>query len=293
MSSETFICQGREVSQGDLEWLRATIGEHPDWSRHRITQQICQQWDWHTHTGQIKTFAARSLIDKLEAKGLLMLPPIRTKYRRILHRVYPAITPPDATPIHCPLAEIMPMSITLVTSGSFDHGCFGHYLHHHHYIGFNCTVGEHLEYLVRDRKGRDVACVLFGASAWRCAPRDRWIGWDEAAHRRNLNFTTNNTRFLILPWVRVPHLASHILGRVSRRLSTDWIRRYGHPVHLVETFVERDRFKGTCYKAANWQSVGQTKGRSRNDQHTQLSVPIKDVLVHPLCRKFRKHLCRS
>jgi len=258
--SETIICQGRAVCGADINWLQACIREHPDWSRHRITKHICGEWAWRTHTGQLKTFAARSFIDKLEAKGLIELPPIRTEQRRPHRNPYPKVTPPDGVPITSLLADITPISITLVINGSDDHGCFAHYLSQHHYLGFNRTQGEHLEYLVRDACGRDLACVLFGAAAWKTAPRDHWIGWDDWVRQRNLNFMTNNTRFLILPWVRVPHLASHILGRIMRRLSLDWRCRYNHPVHLVETFVEKDRFKGTCYKAANWRYLGQTQG---------------------------------
>lgn len=289
--SEAIICQGREVCESDLRRLRDIIREHPDWSRHRITQHICQHWDWRTQTGQLKTFAARSFIDKLEARGLVDLPPIRVKYRRHHRSAYPRVTPPESTPIEASFADIAPVSITLVRNGSYDHGCFGHYLSRHHYLGFKRTVGEHLEYLVRDRRGRDLACVLFGAAAWKSAPRDRWIGWSDAGRQRNLNFMTNNTRFLILPWVRVRHLASHILGRIMRRLRGDWLHRYGHPVYLVETFVEKDRFHGTCYKAANWSLLGQTRGRGRQDRYYTHAVAVKDILAYPLCKNFRQALC--
>jgi len=271
--------------------LRLIIRQHPDWSRHRITKYLCQHWDWRTHTGQLKTFAARSFIDKLEAKGLITLPPVRVEQRRAHRSPYPLVTPPEATPIAASFADIAPVSFTLLRNGSYDHGCFGHYLSQHHYLGFKRTVGEHLEYLARDRRGRDLACVLFGSAAWKSAPRDRWVGWSDAARQRKLNFMTNNTRFLILPWVRVPHLASHILGRILRRLQRDWMQRYGHPVYLVETFVEQERFKGTCYKAANWTLLGQTQGRGRQDRYNNLSVPVKDVLAYPLCKNFRNELC--
>jgi len=285
------ICQGREVDGADIDWLEACIRKHSDWSRYRITKHICENWDWRTHAGQLKTFAARSFIDKLEAKGLIELPSVRTRMRRAHRNPYPEVTPPDAVPITAQFSDISPVSINLISSGSYNHGCFASYLIQHHYLGFNRTVGEHLEYLVRDAHGRDLACVLFGSAAWKCAARDSWIGWDATTRQKNLNFTTNNTRFLILPWVRVPHLASHILGRIMRRLRHDWIQRYGHPVHLVETFVEQDRFKGTCYKAANWLQLGQTQGRSRQDRNNNLSVPVKDILAYPLCNDFRDKLC--
>jgi hypothetical protein len=137
-----------------------------------------------------------------------------------------------------------------------------------------------------------VACLLFGASAWKVASRDQFIGWNDATRAKRLNWTTNNTRFLILPWVRVPHLASHLLARTLRRLSADWQSKYGHPVHLVETFVDRSRFKGACYRAANWSCVGQTQGRSRQDRDRALQVPVKDIYLYPLTPRFREELCR-
>ena len=144
------------------------------------------------------------------------------------------------------------------------------YLNRYHYLGFNRTVGENIKYLVRDQSGQDIACLLFGFAAWQTAPRDAFIGWDRKARSENINFITNNTRFLILPQVHVPHLGSHILGSVMRRIKQDWMAKYAHPIHMVETFVECNLFKGTCYRAANWKCVGQTKGRSRqNANHTQ------------------------
>ncbi len=251
------MCQGREVSDADINWLQSCIRERPGWSRHRITKHICEEWDWRTHTGQLKTFAARSFTDKLEAKGFIDLPRVRTGMRRPHRNPYPDVTPPDAVPVTAPFSDIAPVSITLASSGSYDHGCFPSYLIQHHYPGFNRTVGEHLEYLARDAQGHDLACVLFGSAAWKCAARDGWIGWDAT----------------------------------MRRLRHDWVCRYGHPVHLVETFVERERFKGTCYKAANWTRLGQTQGRSRQDRDNNLSVPVKDILAYPLCKNFRDKLC--
>ena len=163
-------------------------------------------------------------------------------------------------------------------------------LRQHHYLGYRTSVGENMKYLVRDRAGRVVACLLFGSAAWRAASRDAWLGWDESARQRNLQMLTNNTRFLVLPWMRVPHLASHILSLVQRRVAADWIAQYGHPVVLLETFVDSERFRGTCYRAANWICTGRTTGRSRNDRHRTLSVPAKDVYVIPLRRDYRRLL---
>jgi hypothetical protein len=153
------------------------------------------------------------------------------------------------------------------------------------------SVGENLKYMVYSAQGQLLACLLFGSSAWSCASRDAFIGWNAKSRRANLIYTTNNTRFLILPWVKVEHLASHILGLICKRIASDWQTKYGHELYLLETFVEKSRFRGTCYKAANWVCVGQTKGRSRNDRYNKLKVPIKDIYLYPLSKNFREVLC--
>ncbi|MFZ4618554.1 MAG: Druantia anti-phage system protein DruA, partial [Rectinemataceae bacterium] len=145
---------------------------------------------------------------------------------------------------------------------------------------------------VRDRCDRVVACAVFGAAAWKTEPRDSFIGWDPATRAMRLGDIANNNRYLILPWVEVPHLASHVLGLLARRIRNDWMEKYCHPVALLETFVDRGRFRGTCYRAANWQCVGQTQGRSRQDRHKTMSVPIKDIYLYPLTPEFRKELTR-
>ena len=164
-------------------------------------------------------------------------------------------------------------------------------LQRHHYLGLRNSVGENLKYLARDRTGRPLACLLFGAAAWKARARDEWIGWTVAQRERALPLLANNTRFLILPWVRVPQLASHLLGAVARRLDADWRAKYGHGIALLETFVERERFRGTCYRAAGWVQVGATTGRSRNDRDQTLTVPVKDLYLRPLHADFRRRLC--
>ena len=167
---------------------------------------------------------------------------------------------------------------------------FAHLLHAYHYLSYSRPVGENLAFLIFDGKERPLGCLLFGAAAWKTAARDEFIGWDGAARARHLPEIVNNTRFLILPWVRVPHLASHVLGLAARRVNAFWEEKYAHPVYLLETFVERERFAGTVYRAANWIKVGETTGRSRNDQTRQLQVPVKDIYCYPLHRRFRSLL---
>jgi hypothetical protein len=181
--------------------------------------------------------------------------------------------------------------VSIVEPGSADLRLFNCLLNRYHYLGHRNTVGENIRYLVRDCTGRPVGCALFGSAAWKCAARDAWIGWDRGRREANLGFLTNNTRFLVLPWVAVPHLASHLLATLARRIRADWQAKYGHPVHALETFVESDRFRGTCYRAANWLRLGKTQGRTRNDRNHCLRATVKDVYLYPLSPDFRRELC--
>ncbi|MES9882535.1 MAG: Druantia anti-phage system protein DruA [Sedimenticola sp.] len=180
--------------------------------------------------------------------------------------------------------------MTCVTTGSELDRLFRYLLSSHHYLGYKNTVGENMKYLIHDRDGRPLACILFGSAAWKCAARDIHVGWTAPMCERNLHYVTNNTRFLILPWVRVPHLASHILSRVVRRVSRDWMGKYTHPVYLLESFVDRSRYRGICYQAANWICTGQTTGRTRNDRYGTIQTSRKDVYLYPLARHYQSRL---
>ncbi len=238
--------------------------------------------------------AARSLLRNLARRGWIVLPPHQRKgYPRLRRNFAPQAPAPAPAPIAQALSELRPLRLEIVAAGHRDRGLFSRYLAHYHYLGYRGPVGENLAYLVRDRHGRDLACVLFGAAAWKTKPRDAWIGWEPATRVRRLSLLANNHRFLILPWVTVPHLASHILGRITQEIANDWQTKYGHPVHLLETFVDRERFKGTCYRAANWICVGQTQGRSRQDRTRTLRVPVKDIYLYPLTRRLRELLCHA
>lgn len=287
-----YVCQGRSLSLAELGWLRDCVTMHPDWSRKRLARELCQRWQWCTAQGQLKDFAARSLLLKLQARGLLGLPPLRAQYRTRRWELSPPCGPPPApvAKIEGPLAGLQPLRWSLVLAGSLEAGRFHEHLRRHHYLGLR-VVGENLKYLVQTRDGEDVACLLFGAAAWQSAVRDQYIGWTAAQRTQGLSRVVNNTRFLILPWVKVPGLASHILSRVLRRLSRDWQNKYGHPVWLVETFVDRERFVGTAYRAANWQRIGPTQGRGRQGPDPRRrSTSLKEIFVYPLHRHFRQRL---
>ena len=291
---QSHLIQGRYLREPDLAEIRRLIEVNPAWSRRRISVELAEIWNWRTGTGQLKDMAARSLLLKLEQRGMLTLPPRQQKAsRRSL--IVAAIAENEldlTTAITEPLSDLQPLRLEVVTAGSCDRALFSFYLARHHYLGFRGPVGENIAYLVRDRLGRELACMLFSAAAWKTKPRDSWIGWDDATRARRLPLLVNNSRFLILPWVRVPHLASHLLGCVGRRLAADWQARYGHPVHLLETFVERQRFRGTCYRAANWICVGQTQGRTRQDRDRDISAPVKDIYLYPLTPRAREELNR-
>jgi hypothetical protein len=294
---ESFVCQNRIVQPTDIQWLQSWIIDHPSWSRYRLACELCKLWDWSSPTGQLKDFAARSFLLKLATRGLITLPPVRESKQRVRGYVRPIpasfVAPQQPLAVASSLAELTPLSLIIPESGSPEEHLFDHYLANHHYLGFQRTAGENLKYVVRDRHGRYLACLLFGAAAWKTRPRDQFIGWTDTVRSRHLLLVANNTRFLILPWVKVPHLASHLLAAILKRISADWQQKYGHPLHLVETFVERDRFRGTCYQAANWKLVGQTTGRSRQDRYSSMIVPVKDIYLYPLTSRFRESLCHE
>jgi len=222
-------------------------------------------WDWRNGTGRLKDMAARSLLLKLEAGGHIQLPPRRTASVNGLRNRHLCPIEHDQSALEGPLRSLQPVRVQPVRETSSEARLFQFLLQRYHYLGQRNCVGENMKYLARDREGRPLACLLFGSPAWSVAGRDQWLGWSGEQRRRHLGEVTNNTRFLILPWVRVRHLASHLLGQAAARLSADWQQKYGHPIYLVESFVEQPRFAGTCYRAAGWVAVGQTTGRTRND----------------------------
>lgn len=284
------MIQGRLVTPEILAQVRGVIAGQPTWSRRRLALELCRQWQWQNAAGQIKDMAARTFLDKLEARGWIQLPPRqRRRGPGFAPRLaaLPAIAPAG---LQEPLGQLRPLQWQVFSARQPQAARFNAYLARYHYLPYRSTVGENLAYLVQDRHGRDLACVLFGAAAWKTQPRDTFIGWTAEERRRHLERVVNNTRFLILPWVRVPELASHILGRVARRVARDWQAQYGHAVALLETFVERERFRGSCYRAANWLCVGQTQGRTRQDRQHRLQAPVKDVFVYPLHPNFRQQL---
>jgi hypothetical protein len=273
--------QGRAVDAAELEWLRPWIENHSGWSRKRLARELCALWNWCDERGRLKDFAARTFLLKLEAGGWIKLPALQIHKRRERKPVadLPAWTEPPRR--ETSLAQLRPIRLEVIHAGTVQARRWAYLVNRYHYLGLH-VVGENLGYMAYDRNGDEVACLLFGAAAWRCAVRDAHLKWTPSQRSAGLRWLANNTRFLILPWMRVPHLASHVLGQVAARIAGDWQHKYGHGLHWLETFVDRSRYQGTCYRAANWQYVGQTTGRSRQDRAHQIQVPRKAVYLYPL-----------
>ena len=284
--TDSIRVQGRSLSAAEVTELQRLVDEHPHWSRHRLAQELCYRWGWQTPLGQFKTFAARSLLLKLAQAYGLRLPPVRTAYRRRpwgLEGVGPSpllVRPSEV--ITASLASLQPLQWQLGPYGSPVRSRALAYLRQYHYLGCNRPVGTHLLYLVQDAQQRDLAVHLVGAAAWQCAARDRHLGWSHPVRGANLHRMANHSRFLILPWVHVPHLASHLLGGLTRRIAADWQAQHGWRLEWLETFVETGRFTGGAYRAANWRCVGQTTGRTRQEKAHRPQTPRKSVWLYAL-----------
>ena len=295
ISNNLIRAQGRTLSVDELSAIQILIDVHPDWSRHRVAKELCQRWQWRTAFGQLKTFAARSLLLKLAQRHQLRLPPVRQECRRApwgvrALEVRTLAPPPPAQPRESGLESLQPLRWQVALHGGPERERALAYLRQYHYLECNRPVGAHLIYLVGDAQGRDLAVHLVGAAAWHCAARDRYIGWSAPARQAGLHRIANHSRFLILPWVRVAHLASHLLSGLTRRVSQDWRAQHGWSLELLETFVEAGRFAGLAYRAANWQQVGQTTGRTRQEKQHRAQAARKSVWVYALDPRFGRHL---
>lgn len=291
MNKRTFVRP--TITEVEIALINELITNNATWGRTRLSKELCLIWNWCDHNGNPKDISCRDMLRKLDAKEQICLPKIQKQARQPGTRDIIQLQLHDTSEITCSIKDVLPVRIEIIKPRTPQANEFKSLIEQYHYLGFDMTIGENIKYMVYSRQGQLLACLLFGSSAWSCAPRDTFIGWSPTARQKSLTYTTNNIRFLILPWVRITHLASHILGRVCRHISMDWQEKYGHPVYLLETFVEQNRFKGTCYKAANWINVGETTGRSRNDRYTSLHVPIKDIYLFPLSTTFREVLCHA
>jgi len=279
----------RVITEDDLVFIRRLIVEHPGSSRWVLSKKLCEAWNWVQANGAVRDMLCRGLMLMLHREGLIELPPARRVTRNpMVERSRPVLVSVDETPLLASFTELGPLQVRQVRRTP-EEALFNSLLQHHHYLGYTQPVGEHLKYLVY-AQGRPVACVAWSSAPRHLGSRDRFIGWEPKARLTNIGLLAYNSRFLVLPWVTVPHLASHILGRMARMLSADWQRVYAHPIYYLETFIDPQRFRGTCYRAANWKVLGQTTGRGKDDQAHKANRSIKQVLGYPLVKDFRQRL---
>jgi hypothetical protein len=287
--AELLKYRGRQVTDADAAFLRDLIGRNPTASRWVLSRLACQAWNWVQPNGAPRDMVCRGLMLALHRAGHIVLPVQRRVCANPLaQRSKPVPLAMEAEPVRCALKELLPLTFRQVRRTE-EERVFNGLIQAHHYLGYTQPVGEHLKYMVSSGD-RLLACLAWSSAPRHLGPRDRFIGWSMEQRRKNLRFLVYNPRFLILPWVAVPHLASHILGRMARILPADWQRIYGHEVVYLETFVDATRYKGTCYRAANWIVLGLTSGRGNNDLTHKANRPIKQILGYPLCRDFRQRL---
>jgi hypothetical protein len=282
--------RGQTISREQVVFLREFIATHPDSSRWKLSRQLCETLGWKQANGTLRDVVCRGLLLLLERAGEITLPPVRRQIpgqcRTARSRPAPLLV--DTTPVAMPLSALGGIEIQPVRRTA-DEPLFNSLMEQYHYLGYEQPVGEHLKYLVWAQQ-RPVASLAWSSSPRHLRARDRYIGWNQQARQKNLHLLAYNTRFLILPWVKVPHLASHLLGRMAARISADWEALYEHPIYLLETFVDPERFRGTCYLAANWKVLGETTGRGKADLTHRQNRSIKQVLALPLHRRFRERL---
>jgi hypothetical protein len=279
----------RHITEDDLVFIRKLIAEHPQLSRRRLSAKLCEAWNWKQANGTPCDLVCRGMMLMLHRAALIELPPVRFVPRNsIVERIAPARVNVDETPLALSLSELGALQVQQVRRTP-EEALFNSLIQHHHYLGYARPVGEHLKYLI-SAGGRPVACLAWSSAPRHLGSRDRYIGWDKHARLKNIRLLAYNTRFLILPWVSVKHLASHILGRIARMISADWQRLYAHPIYFLETFIDPQRFRGTCYRAANWIYLGDTTGRGKDAPTYEPNRSIKQVLGYPLRPDFRQRL---
>jgi hypothetical protein len=282
--------RGRTITDEQVAFVRELLAAEPTASRQALSRKLCVAWGWRQANGVLSDMVCRSLLLKLERAGAIQLPPARrVGWNPLAVRPRPAPVLLDRTPIEGPLSALGPLTYRQVRRTA-EEPIFNGLLEEHHYLGYMQPVGAHLKYLVY-AGARPVAALSFCSAAFHLGVRDRFIGWSREARQRNLARVAYNSRFLILPWVSVPHLASHVLGVMARRVTLDWERMYRHRLCFLETFVDPERYRGTCYRAANWLVLGETMGRGHKQPKAARTRSIKQVLGYPLDRRFRELLC--
>lgn len=284
-----FKYRGRLVNDRDIVFINQLIKDNPEDSRYALSKKLCQAWNWVQPNGTLKDMVCRGLMLHLHRSGLIRLPPVKQCITNpLVERKKPGAIKIDQTPIEGKLSSLPRPSI-LEVRRTPEEKRFNGLIERYHYLGYCHPVGEQLKYMVYAGE-RPIACFAWSSAPRHIGCRDRFIGWSQEQRKGNIHLLAYNSRFLILPWVRIKHLASYLLGRMSKRVPQDWSRLYHHPVFYLETFVDQERFKGTCYRAANWIYLGETTGRGKNDQTHKVNRSIKAVWGYPLDQQFRRRL---
>ena len=282
--------RGRQATSEEVALIRRLIAENPDDSRRALSVKLCKALNWVQPNGTLKDMVCRGYMLELHRAGYIKLPAKKcSPPNPLVERKKPAQIGIDQSPISTGLKNIRPLKLRQVRRSQLEK-LYNSLIEDNHYLGYCQPVGEHLKYIVFADQ-RPIACLAWSSAARHIGCRDRFIGWSAGSRRKHIHLIAYNTRFLILPWVRVPYLASHILGQMAKAVPVDWQRVYNHRVYYFETFVDKDRFAGSCYKAANWIYLGDTTGRGKNDQSKKANRSIKAVYGYPLTSDFRRHLC--
>jgi hypothetical protein len=278
------------ITDREIADIKRMMDEDPSINRSELSRRLCELWGWRDANGRDKDIACRKLMRNMERRGMITLPKqacepamVSGKRIRVPHMKH------NMELVACSLRDIQPLSVEIADQGA-RLAEFKSLVDQFHYLSLERSIGENVKYIVRSKTMVPVACLMFSGAAWSCRDRDRYIGWDQKQKAEGLALLANNTRFLVLPWVRVPHLASHALSIVSKRASGDFEAKYSHPIVCLETFVERDRFRAVCYRAANWVRIGCTTGRGRDGGHHDAILPVKDIYIYPLIADFRQKL---
>lgn len=281
---------GRPFTASDLDLIRALTVVSPPLNRYRLSRAVCERLNWRRADGRLKDMSCRVALLRMQADGLITLPPPRNA-KPVTHRAHPDLERAVLEPTVAPAVDLARLTLDLVAAKR-ESLLWNAYIQRYHYLGHQLMPGAQLRYFVR-AAGHVIALLSFGASAWKIKPRDEFIGWTSEQRPRNLHLIVNNARFLILPWIQCRNLASRTLALTGRRLADDWQTRYAYRPVLLETFVEKPRFTGSCYKAANWQYLGDTQGRGKLDRLHRNAQPIKSIWVYPLVSDFRRQLCNG
>lgn len=288
MGNILFQYRSRSLDEDGIAFIRKVISCHYDKGRSYISRALCESWSWRQPNGELKEYAARDLLLRLEEQGFISLPPRLSTKNNAFIKTYDQIPLFIAEALTGSVSDYPVPSFQIVAAGGSYR--WNYLIHHYHYLGLPKLVGEHLKYEVLI-DGQIVACLGWASAAWKIRDREVFIGWDEKTKRKNLHLAVNNVRFLILSWIQVEHLASNILAMSLKRLSSDWQKVFGHPVYLAETFVDTSRYRGTCYRASNWIHVGQTKGSAKKGNAYLYHGQPKAIYLYPLHRNFRRLLC--